>query len=199
MATKRNRECPLVARGIPARYPPRLVQLGNVFDVTSVGQRSSSWPLKVEVIFHLEGKLPFVSAKFTMQQMHWTNLSASIEAKCWVSRWQIVTSNEGEDELWKLPWIRHLCAVAAKRGIEVTTRQKSACPRCSCPETGTGLVSLGTWRLQRKSATRCQEKYCRWTAPPCMVKHWVGKETPWEEMIANLSSGSPSSFALTKG
>ena len=55
-----------------------------VFDVTSIGQRSSPWTcnsVKVEMKFHLECKLHFPSAQFMLRQLHLTNLSESIEAK----------------------------------------------------------------------------------------------------------------------
>ena len=61
---------------------------GNVFDVTSVGQRSSPWMCKLSESrdkFHLECKLHFPSAQLILRRMHLTTVSASIEAKYWVS------------------------------------------------------------------------------------------------------------------
>ena len=55
-----------------------------VFDVTSIGQRSSLSTcnsVKVEMKFHLECKLHFPSAQLMLRQMHSTNVSESIEAK----------------------------------------------------------------------------------------------------------------------
>ena len=48
----------------------------------------------------------FVCAQFTLWQMHWTNLSVSIQAKYWG---YILTLKKREDELWKLPlnsWLK---------------------------------------------------------------------------------------------
>ena len=59
-----------------------------VFNVTSIGQRSSSWTgnsVEVEMKLHLECKLHLPCAQLTLRQMHRTNVSESIEAKCWVS------------------------------------------------------------------------------------------------------------------
>ena len=58
-----------------------------VFEVTSVGQRSSPWPCKLnerqdEISTRMQA--PFSCAQFILRQMHWTNVSVSIEAKCWV-------------------------------------------------------------------------------------------------------------------
>ena len=55
-----------------------------VFDVTSVGQRSSPWTcdlVKVELKFHLECKLHFLGAPLRLRQIHLTDVSESIEAK----------------------------------------------------------------------------------------------------------------------
>ena len=55
-----------------------------VFDVTSVGQRSSPWTcnsVKVEIKFHLECKIHFPSAQIVLRQMYLTNVSESTEAK----------------------------------------------------------------------------------------------------------------------
>ena len=55
-----------------------------VFGVTSIGQRSSAWPCKLDERDKLS---PRVQAPFSLctiyghRQMHWTNLSGSIEAK----------------------------------------------------------------------------------------------------------------------
>ena len=52
-----------------------------VFDVTSVGQRSS-WTcnsVKVEIKLHLECKYCFLCARFMLRQMRRTNLSVGIE------------------------------------------------------------------------------------------------------------------------
>ena len=60
----------------------------NVFDVTSVGQRSSPWTcnsVKVGIKFHLECKLHFPSAQLMLRQMHLTKVFESIEAKYCVS------------------------------------------------------------------------------------------------------------------
>ena len=55
-----------------------------VFDVTSVGQLSLPWTynsVKVEIKFHLECKLHFLSAQLMLRQMHLTKVVESIEAK----------------------------------------------------------------------------------------------------------------------
>ena len=65
--------------GTPRKY---------VFDVTSVGQRSSPWTCKLtesRYKFHLECKLHFPSAQLMLRQIHLTNVSESIEATYWVS------------------------------------------------------------------------------------------------------------------
>ena len=59
-----------------------------VFDVTSVGQRSSPWTcnsVKVEIKFHLECKLHFPSAQLMLRQMHLRKVFESIETKYCVS------------------------------------------------------------------------------------------------------------------
>ena len=59
-----------------------------VFDVTSVGHRSSPWTcnsVKVRIKFNLQCKLHFPSTQLMLRQMHFTNVSESIEAKYWVS------------------------------------------------------------------------------------------------------------------
>ena len=66
------------------------------FYVISIGQRSSPWPcnaVKVEMKFHLECKLHFPCAQLMLWQMHWTNLSASIEYKYWVSWLRLTNVN----------------------------------------------------------------------------------------------------------
>ena len=75
-----------------------------VFDVTSVGQRSSPWTcnsMKVEIKFHLERKLHFPSAQLMLRLMHLTKVFESIEAKYCVS-WLTFDVNEREYELSKL-------------------------------------------------------------------------------------------------
>ena len=71
-------------RPLGGRQLWRSQYLGNMlFDVTSVGQRSSLWTcnsVKVQIKFHLECKLCFPCAQFMLRQMHWSNLSVSIEA-----------------------------------------------------------------------------------------------------------------------
>ena len=52
-----------------------------VFDVTSIGQRSSPWTCESRDKFHLECKLHFASAQPMLRQMHLTNVSESIEAE----------------------------------------------------------------------------------------------------------------------
>ena len=55
-----------------------------VFDVTSIGQRSSPWTRKLSEsrdTFHLECELHLPSAQLMLRQMHFTNVSESIEAK----------------------------------------------------------------------------------------------------------------------
>ena len=55
-----------------------------VFDVTSVGQRSSPWTCELSESrdkFHLECKLHFPSAQLILRQIHSTTVPASIEAK----------------------------------------------------------------------------------------------------------------------
>ena len=90
-----------------------------VFDVTSVGQRSSPWTcnsVKVEKKIHLECKLYFPSAQLMLRQMHLTKVSRlSIEFLGWV-----LTSNKREYELWKLPLDSSFC--------DVTADPKSRCP-----------------------------------------------------------------------
>ena len=54
------------------------------FDVTSIVQRSSPWPcnsVEVEMKFHLECKFHFSCAQLMLRQMHFANVSESIEAK----------------------------------------------------------------------------------------------------------------------
>ena len=78
-----------------------------IFNITSVGQRLSSWPWgDVEMKFHLPASSIFL--------VHYLGCGKSVELtylyvlrgsiKCFG---QVLTSNERADELWKLPWIRH--------------------------------------------------------------------------------------------
>ena len=86
-----------------------------VFDVTSIGQRSSPWAWKLSEsrdTFHLECKLYFPSAQRMLRQTHLTNVSESIEAKYWVS-WQGLDVERGWIRAIKTALNSLFCAVIA--------------------------------------------------------------------------------------
>ena len=73
-------ECSTAKQFCTVHWTPRKY----VFDVTSIGQRSSPWTcnsVKAEIKFHLECKLHFPNPQLMLRQMHLTNLSESMEAK----------------------------------------------------------------------------------------------------------------------
>ena len=87
-----HRYSPPLRRIIANYRPGRMTPRKYVFDVTSIGQRSSPWTrnsVKVEIKFRLECKLHFPGAQLMLWQMHLTKVFESIEAKYWVSwpRW----------------------------------------------------------------------------------------------------------------
>ena len=53
--------------------------------LVSVRRHGRANSVNVEIKFHLEFKLRFPSAQLMLRQMHLTNVSESIKAKCWVS------------------------------------------------------------------------------------------------------------------
>ena len=85
-----------------------------VFDVTSIGRRSSPWTCNSESRDKCSPrvKLHCPSAQLMLRRLHSTNLSESIEAKYWVS-WLRFGVNKREYELWKLPLNSSFCAVTA--------------------------------------------------------------------------------------
>ena len=95
----------------------------DVFNVTSVGQRSSPWTchsVKVEIKFRLECKLHFPRTRIMLRQTHLANVSQSIEAKYWLSFfvkfWRLISANTSYCNRWLK--------------IEATSRQTSVFPRC---------------------------------------------------------------------
>ena len=128
-------------------------------DVTSAGQRSSPWPcnsVKVEITFHVECNLRFLSAEVMLHQMHRTDLSASIEAKYWVS-WQSLDVQP--KWIWAIKTALNsltFCAVTADsksrwpHGVKAYFRSvpSRATSQIRCPILGWPLWT-STWRHRR--------------------------------------------------